>query len=215
MRSFVKEVVSMTFISIAVILILVLVFYDYLKLDTEANMETEYSRSEDVSAALADDTQSNQVIASFSKSLYSLDSSDISSYIRDGIMERGKKHPFSDINDDSYDGVNAINNNIVDPNATTVPVTTPGTTTTTVPVTMPTTNQTTNQNKTSGNTVGTSGNRSNTTNGNSTTQSRSTSYSSDTSESSDSVNTGKSSGNNSKTKKKKNTKPFFDDGTSK
>lgn len=213
MKSFVREVVSMTFISIAVILILVLVFYDYLKLDTEANMETEYSRSEDVSAALADDTQSNQVIASFSKSLYSLDSADISSYIRDGIMERGKKHPFSDINDDSYDGINAINNNVVDSNAATVPVTTPTTTTTTVPVTTPTTsNQTTNQTTTSGNNTTTSTNRS-TTNENTTSISRATSYSTDTSESSDSVNTGKSSG--SKTKKKKNTKPFFDDGTSK
>lgn len=202
MKSFFKEIVSMTAISVAIILILILIFYDYLKLDTDSNIETKYSRSEEVSTALGDVTQSNQVITSSSKSLYSLDASDISNYVSDGILEKGKKHPFSDITSDTYDGINAINNNVVGTNAT-VPVTTPSTTiTTTIPQTTATQN-TTSQNKET------------TSNG---TSRESTQYSTDTSEGSDSVKTGNTSSNKSTTKKKntkKKTKPFFDDGTSK
>lgn len=104
MKSIIKEVISMTLIAIAMLIILVLVFYDYLNINTEDSDVIEYSRDAEVQNALNDDTaQSNQIIASLSKSMYSLNSDDVSEYVSEGIIDRGKKHPFSDIESNTYD----------------------------------------------------------------------------------------------------------------
>ena len=106
MKSIIKEVISMTLIAIAMVIILILVFYDYLNINTEESEEViEYSRDAEVSNALDDDaSQTNQVIVSLSKSMYSLNSDDVSEYISEGIIDRSKKHPFSDINSNTYNG---------------------------------------------------------------------------------------------------------------
>ena len=110
MKSIIKEVICMALIAVAMVIILILVFYDYLNINTGENETIEYSRDDEVSNALEDDAiQSNQIIVSLSKSMYSLDSDDVSDYIAEGIIDRGKKHPFSDIESNTYDGVNTVN----------------------------------------------------------------------------------------------------------
>lgn len=110
MKTFFKEAISMTLIAGAIVLILILLFYDYLKVDTELNPTDEYVRREEVKNVLADDSsQTNQVIASFSKSMYSLDSDDVYDYVIEGIIDKGKKHPFSNIYDNTYEGGTTVN----------------------------------------------------------------------------------------------------------
>lgn len=111
MKTFFKEAISMTLIAIAMVLILILLFYDYLKVDTDVDKMDEYVSSQEVKNVLADDSsQANQIIASFSKSMYRLDSDDVADYVVEGIIDKGKKHPFSNIYDNTYDGVSNTTN---------------------------------------------------------------------------------------------------------
>lgn len=108
MKSVLKEVISMSLIAIAMVIILILVFYDYLNINTDDSEKIEYSRDAEVANALDDDaTQTNQVIVSLSKSMYSLNSDDVSEYVSEGIIDKSKKHPFSDIHSNTY-GVGGI-----------------------------------------------------------------------------------------------------------
>lgn len=108
MKSVLKEVISMSLIAIAMVIILILVFYDYLNINTDDSEKIEYSRDAEVTNALDDDaTQTNQVIVSLSKSMYSLNSDDVSEYVSEGIIDKSKKHPFSDIHSNTY-GVGGI-----------------------------------------------------------------------------------------------------------
>lgn len=111
MKSVLKEVISMSLIAIAMVIILILVFYDYLNINTDDSEKIEYSRDAEVANALNDDaTQTNQVIVSLSKSMYSLNSDDVSEYVSEGIIDKSKKHPFSDIHSNTY-GVGGIPEN--------------------------------------------------------------------------------------------------------
>ena len=111
MKSVLKEVISMSLIAIAMVIILILVFYDYLNINTDDSEKIEYSRDAEVANALDDDaTQTNQVIVSLSKSMYSLNSDDVSEYVSEGIIDKSKKHPFSDIHSNTY-GVGGIPEN--------------------------------------------------------------------------------------------------------
>lgn len=111
MKSVLKEVISMSLIAIAMVIILILVFYDYLNINTDDSEKIEYSRDAEVTNALDDDaTQTNQVIVSLSKSMYSLNSDDVSEYVSEGIIDKSKKHPFSDIHSNTY-GVGGIPEN--------------------------------------------------------------------------------------------------------
>ena len=108
MKAVLKEVISMSLIAIAMVIILILVFYDYLNINTDDSEKIEYSRDAEVANALDDDaTQTNQVIVSLSKSMYSLNSDDVSEYVSEGIIDKSKKHPFSDIHSNTY-GVGGI-----------------------------------------------------------------------------------------------------------
>lgn len=108
MKSVLKEVISMSLIAIAMVIILILVFYDYLNINTDDSEKIEYSRDAEVANALDDDaSQTNQVIVSLSKSMYSLNSDDVSEYVSEGIIDKSKKHPFSDIHSNTY-GVGGI-----------------------------------------------------------------------------------------------------------
>ncbi len=116
MKTVLREIITMALIASVMLLILVLVFYDYLINDNTIPTESKYNRTNEVKQALEDkkdyDTKAEEnVIGTLTKAAYSIDNSDISEYIAEGVLTQGKVNPFAEMTTEENNGENNTNNN--------------------------------------------------------------------------------------------------------
>ncbi len=110
-KSFLKELIIVLLLVIAIILIIGILFYDYLPMSKTLPTEVSYSTPEEVKELAASSGIEEQTIIM----TYSVDSTDLNNYQRSQDYVPGKANPFSsyvtDVPDDETGTTNGNVNN--------------------------------------------------------------------------------------------------------